>query len=354
VPQNDNDIWRKLAGLVSASRDTYQTREDVQTVVDYYNAAKKVLDYVSSQTNTAPTDADYLRLGIEGMTTGLAGALNQLVIADQDIGELESTQVLDLITVKENIQTLVVNSQTQYAAVLEKFKDYADDPVNADVLTDADYQALGITLDAAAVTAVNTTIANVFGSNLNTSDDIQALVDDTIIDLGANNGQLLGAAGGTYVWSGVFATEVYVWDKNDDGQIDASDKVALNTFLTQFQSFDADQYQGVNYEPPKFTIDGVRLQMISENELKDSNSGGPVAGMTVAALPELWGDADLFHTGTTGNMGVYTTFKQVALADDAFSNPTSTTYNVNGTGYTPWGSNTPVTPPDAWIMLKVI
>ncbi len=319
-----------IENLIAASTDTFHSMDDVQNVVDYYNAAQKVLDYVGDSTKPAPTQADYLDLGISGLPDGVAGVLTPAVTADSDIAALDKTATADLIALKSSIQSLLDGALVQnYLQSLATFQVYADDQTAAAPVA-ADYAALGVTVPAGFIDAVNDKVAHVFGRSIQSADDVESLVTDTVVDLGAS-GYLLDAVNNTsYADYGTYQTTgLYIWDRDGDKQITAADQVSMSDLMTELF--------GSGQSSSKFTLNGQSLKLASAAEL-DFGFSATYSSLTADNLPDSWNDANEFHAWNSTYQ-----YDSVTLAANATATATVTT-----------GQSISGSTDLAWIAVKVV
>jgi hypothetical protein len=266
-----------------------------------------------SDTNPAPTVANYLAAGVTGVDAANLNATNAAV---------DGVAATGADTVPE-VQALATTANTAADAALAIITAYATDNTNP-APTVANYLAAGVTgVDAAKLNATNAAVDGVAATGADTVPEVQALADNespagnATIDLGAS-GQLIAPIQVEGKW-------YYFWDRDGDSISTYADQATHNDLDVIFNHDSSGVTNSTveNADGNKGTTDTFRFGTINGVDLALPTYGGSLSGENVITGSHP-------GTATEENTAANNTAYNGLLAVWDSVNGTSTGTNISG------------------------
>jgi hypothetical protein len=160
---NIEEIRNAIANL---DKEDVDSISEIQEVVDAVVALDKIEDYAQSDTNPAPTVADYITAGVIGVTSENLAEVNTIVEAKKgiDVDTLEELQA-------------IINDAVKSVAAINTISNYAEGNGTGDKPTATTYSEAGLTIPSnTTVAEVNERIASLNGEDVDTKAEIEDVI----------------------------------------------------------------------------------------------------------------------------------------------------------------------------------
>jgi hypothetical protein len=151
--------------IVGLEKEDVDSAAEIQDLIDSIVAINKIEAYADDNKNSKPTVEDYEDAGVNGVTIDVLDAINDA------IDNKEGSEVNTLAKIQGIIDFVIVPIRA-----VNKIAQYAQENGGSDAPEESDYVAAGVTLGSATVNEVNLLIKSLEKEEVNTSGEIQNVV----------------------------------------------------------------------------------------------------------------------------------------------------------------------------------